>query len=239
MPPLNSWQIIPVPPPTEPSVTGPPRASERASRTCSGPTCWPFTSFRVPSKVSATTGRHQYSSSSARASSSAAMRASRTTPTLWVLVIATGVESTPAPRIHSRPVISPLPLRLWQPAKTGSSRVRPPRGETTVTPVLTGPSPTTRGPSPRATVECPTRTSPTSVIAFCVPGVRCPTSTPTSRARIFSIFALPLGHLSPRGQAGYIPALLLAEPGRLAGPRVLAHPLRAARGRDRAAHPLI
>ena len=51
-----------------------------------------------------------------------ATSASRTTPTLWVLVIATGPPSSPASRIHSRPVSSPLPLSRWQPANTGSAQ---------------------------------------------------------------------------------------------------------------------
>jgi hypothetical protein len=112
------------------------------------------------------------------------MRASRTTPTLWVLVIPTGVVSAPASRIHSSPVISPLPLNLWHPAKTGSSRADPSRGHTTVTPVRTGPSPTTSGPSPRMIVECPTLTPATSVIASFGPEGRTPISMPNSRARI-------------------------------------------------------
>ena len=32
MPPLNSWQTMPVPPPTLPSATGPPRAPSIASK---------------------------------------------------------------------------------------------------------------------------------------------------------------------------------------------------------------
>ena len=38
MPPLKLWQIIPVPPPTLPSATGPPRAPSRAASVCSGVT---------------------------------------------------------------------------------------------------------------------------------------------------------------------------------------------------------
>ncbi len=40
-----------------------------------------------------------------------------------MLVIAIGVVSIPDSRIHSSPVISPLPLSRWQPAKTGSCGV--------------------------------------------------------------------------------------------------------------------
>ena len=61
------------------------------------------------------------------------------------LVIVTGVVRTLDSQIHSRPVISPLLMRRWEHAKTGSSRVRRLRGHTTVTPVRTGPSPLTSG----------------------------------------------------------------------------------------------
>ena len=59
MPPLKPWQIMPVPPPTSPSATGPPRARACASRTCSAVTCRPSMSLRTPSQVSPTTGRPQ------------------------------------------------------------------------------------------------------------------------------------------------------------------------------------
>ena len=49
-------------------------------------------------------------------STETATSSSRTTPTLCVLVIATGVVSMPDSRTHSSPVISPLPLSRWQPA---------------------------------------------------------------------------------------------------------------------------
>ena len=57
-----------------------------------------------------TTGMHQYTAGSARRSRSRAIRLSRTTPILWVLVMAIGVVNSPASLIHSRPVASPLPL---------------------------------------------------------------------------------------------------------------------------------
>src|SRR5829696_105466 len=53
-PPLKPWQIMPVPPPTLPSGTGPGPAASIASTTCSGRTCMPSMSFRVPSQVSPT-----------------------------------------------------------------------------------------------------------------------------------------------------------------------------------------
>jgi hypothetical protein len=57
IPPLNPWQIIPVPPPTFPWSTGPAEADSRADATCSGRTCCPLMSFNTPSHVSPTTGR--------------------------------------------------------------------------------------------------------------------------------------------------------------------------------------
>ena len=121
MPPLKPWQIIPVLPPTLPSGTGPDAAESSAARTCWGRTCCPLTSFSIPSQVSATTGRPQKSSSGFRSRTSAAISSSRTTPTLCVLVNPIGELSVPDSLTHSRPVISPLPLRRWQPAKRGVS----------------------------------------------------------------------------------------------------------------------
>ena len=45
---------VPVPAPTEPSATGPPRRRAIAASTCSRVTCWPRMSFRPPSLVSPT-----------------------------------------------------------------------------------------------------------------------------------------------------------------------------------------
>ena len=73
-------------------------------------------SFSRPSYVSPTTGSDHVAVPSAR-SMAAVMSASRTTPTLWVLVMAMGVVSMPLSRIHSSPVSSPLPFSRWQPAK--------------------------------------------------------------------------------------------------------------------------
>jgi hypothetical protein len=165
IPPLNSWQIIPVPPPTLPSATAPPAADASASRTCSGRTCIPRASLRKPSYVSPTTG-------SAHASSSADSEAivSRTTPTLNVFVIPTGVVSKPDSRTHSSPVSSPFPFSRNGAANSGSSG-----GTTTVTPVRTE--------SPSTIVVCPTRTPSTSVIASSGPGSSEPMTMPSSRAR--------------------------------------------------------
>src|SRR5690348_13714745 len=94
--------------------------------------------------------------------------ASRTVPTLWVLVMNIGPSRKPPSSIHVVPVISPLPLMENHDANTGSLDVLP-RGSTAVTPVLTGPLPTTRGPSPEISVVNPTSTPATSVIAFHCP----------------------------------------------------------------------
>ena len=102
-------------------------------------------SFSMPSKVSATTGNAQVSFGSRAASH--ATTASRTTPTLWVLVIMIGPERNPDSSTHAVPVISPLPLSTKVPAKTGSCASLP-RGRIAVTPVRTGPFPTTSLPSP-------------------------------------------------------------------------------------------
>jgi hypothetical protein len=163
MPPLKPWQIMPVPPPTFPSTTGPSEADASASKTCSALTWKPSMSFRRPSHVSPTTGSAQ--SASPRAPQSA----SRTTPTLWVFVSATGVVRKPDSRIQASPVSSPLPLRRCEPAKW-----IPSGGRTTVTPVRTS-SPSTR-------VVWPTRRPATSVMAFRGPGLPSPMRRPSSRA---------------------------------------------------------
>ena len=79
------------------------------------------------------------------------MTASRTTPTLCVLVIMTGPSRKPDSSIQVVPVISPLPLSENQPANTGSVDVVP-RGKMAVTPVRTGPVPTSSLPSPEISV---------------------------------------------------------------------------------------
>jgi hypothetical protein len=64
-----------------------------------------------------------------------AITASRTTPTLCVLVSITGPSSWPDSSIQAVPVISPLPLSANQPPKTDVASVSRPRGRTAVTPV--------------------------------------------------------------------------------------------------------
>ena len=180
MPPLKRWQIIPVPPPTLPSGTGPPRAFAIAWRACAFVTWKPSMSLSDPSQVSATTGRAKRKSSHFL-STAQPMTASRTTPTLIVLVIMTGPQRNPDSSSQCVPVISPLPLSVLKAAKTGSGSSFP-RGRTAVTPVRTGPLPRTSGPSPSMSVTCPTSTPATSVIASSVPAVP-PIGMPRSRAR--------------------------------------------------------
>src|SRR6266550_1588007 len=139
-------------------------------------------SLSQPSLVSATTGSAN-APRSRPCCTSQAMMASRTTPTLCVLVIAIGPSMNPDSSTHVVPVISPLPFSENQPAKTGSFD-RLPRGMITVTPVRTGPAPTFNGPSPEMSVVMPTSTPRTSVIAFSGPGVPS-NGTPRSRARGF------------------------------------------------------
>jgi hypothetical protein len=128
-------------------------------------------SLSTPSHVSPTTGRLQYTSSGSRPATSIATMASRTTPTLCVLVSPIGVVRQPASRIHSSPVSSPLPLSRCVPANSGS---RPSCGTTTVTPVRTS--------SPSIRVTEPTRMPSTSVIASSGPDGRAPMSSPMPRA---------------------------------------------------------
>ncbi len=56
MPALKPCATMPVPPPTLPSVTAPPRALLSASKAWALVTCWPCPSFRKASEVSPTTG---------------------------------------------------------------------------------------------------------------------------------------------------------------------------------------
>src|ERR1700734_2354417 len=107
--------------------------------------------------------------------------ASRTTPTLPVFVIRIGVSSRPLSSIQCVPVISPFPFPAKKAAKTLCVPFCP-RGRMAVTPVRTGPLPTTRRPSPEISVLYPTSTPATSVIALSGP-VAPSNGTPRSRAR--------------------------------------------------------
>src|SRR5271163_3237331 len=110
-----------------------------------------------------------------------AMTASRTTPTLCVFVVITGPLRNPESSTQVVPVISPLPLSVNQAAKTASLLALP-RGWIAVTPVRTGPLPTSSLPLPEMSVVWPTSTPWTSVIALLGPGVPSK-GTPRSRAR--------------------------------------------------------
>src|ERR1035437_3365636 len=138
-------------------------------------------SFCPPSYVSAATGSCQGCTSRRPPRVSHAMIASRTTPTLCVFVMPIGPSRNPPSVIQVVPVISPFPLYAYQLAKTGS-RLSFPRGKTTVTPVRTGPWPTTSRPSPSISVVKPTSTPATSVIASSRPAVP-PMGSARSRSR--------------------------------------------------------
>src|SRR5580692_4771297 len=144
-------------------------------------------SFSHPSQVSATTGSDHQSSSGPGLPCATRhwMTASRTTPTLWVLVIITGPSRKPDSSTQVVPVISPLPFCVNQAANTGFDKESRPRGSTAVTPVRTGPLPTFNLPDPEINVVWPTRTPATSVMALSGPGVPS-NGTPRSRARGFS-----------------------------------------------------
>src|ERR1700740_1638296 len=141
-------------------------------------------SFSQPSHVSATTGNDHQSSSgpTLRCATVHWITASRTTPTLCVLVIITGPSRKPDSSTQVVPVISPLPLSEYQPANAGLLMESLPRGKIAVTPVRTGPFPTCSLPSPEMSVTSPTSTPFTSVMALSGPGVPSK-GTPRSRAR--------------------------------------------------------
>jgi hypothetical protein len=119
---------------------------------CSGVTCCPEMSLSPPSQVSATTGSDQSQSGWCRTVHW--MVPWCTAPIEEVLVIITGPPSHPDSSIQVVPVISPLPLRVNQPANTGIPEVFP-LGRIAVTPVRTGPFPTVIFPSPRIRVTIP------------------------------------------------------------------------------------
>src|SRR5580704_9255123 len=160
-------------------------------------------SFSQPSQVSATTGSdHQAPvASSGPCATRHAITASRTTPTLWVLVIITGPSRNPDSSTQVVPVISPLPFCANHPAKTGLFKESAPRGSTAVTPVRTGPWPTCNLPDPEISVVWPTVTPATSVMALSGPGVPSK-GTPRSRARGFPEGAGAVGANVARAGAG-------------------------------------
>jgi hypothetical protein len=99
------------------------------------------------------------------------MVASRTTPTLCVLVMRIGPSMNPDSSIHAVPVISPLPFCENHAPNAGRVTESSPRGRTAVTPVRTATGPALSGGRSLMMVECPTVTPFTSVMAFSGPGV--------------------------------------------------------------------
>src|SRR5258708_12688974 len=99
MPPLNPLQIIPVPPPTFPSTTGPVTAESIARRASSFFTWNPLMSFSQPSQGSATTGSAHPLVVVAGCSSAPrhAITASPTPPTPPSLPLLTPPPTTPHP----------------------------------------------------------------------------------------------------------------------------------------------
>src|SRR5438132_8215165 len=115
-------------------------------------------SLSPPSHVSATTGNDHSSPCMRPRRTTHSITASRTTPTECVFVIITGPHRNPDSSTQVVPVISPLPFIVNQPANTGSSESLP-RGKIAVTPVRTGPFPTTSLPFPSTSVRLPTSRS--------------------------------------------------------------------------------
>ena len=91
--------------------------------------------------------------------------ASETFPTAIVLVSRIGVSRRPHSTTWVRPETSPAPLRTKLPAST-RFRNTSALGRIAVTPVRTGPLPTSSIPSPEMMVAWPTRTPATSVMAL-------------------------------------------------------------------------
>jgi hypothetical protein len=108
--------------------------------------------------------------------------ASDTLPTDMVLVSRIGVSRRPHSTTWVRPETSPAPLSTKEPASTRLEKIGS-GGRIAVTPVRTGPSPTTSGPSPSMRVVWPTRTPGTSVMALAGPVGTCPMEKPRTRKR--------------------------------------------------------
>ena len=105
-----------MPPPTEPSSTGPVLADSSA-RTATSTVTWPpLMSFRYPSHVSAATGSSQASATAGWCFTVHATTPACAIPTACVLVIAIGPAAVPDSSIQETPVISPLPFCEWNPA---------------------------------------------------------------------------------------------------------------------------
>lgn len=134
---------MPVPPPTQPSSTGPDAAAPIAAAACRDFTAVPWMSLRWPSQVSVTTGSSHSGAMPRQLARTHSTTPRCTGPTAYVLVMTTGTASEPLSSIHAVPVISPLPLNECQPAAQGVPTPSRPRGNSAVTPVRTS-SPSTR-----------------------------------------------------------------------------------------------
>src|SRR6266851_4068471 len=207
---LKSQVIIPVPPPTLPSATGPPLAVVIASSTLASLTWRPAMSLSQLSSHSPTMGMITSCSSPIPGYRSIMYRAtpSETAPTEMVLVSRIGVSINPHSITWVRPETSPAPFKTNPPPVIRSEKMLPVSGMIAVTPVRTGPCPGRRGPEPRIIVQWPTRTPSTSVIALYLPGLKRPSGKPSSRARTrgsLSSNQLDIGReltrRAPRGKA--------------------------------------
>ena len=187
IPPLNSKQIMPVPPPTLPSAhragSGP-RSS--ASKTCC---VLDVVAMGVVQEAIIGLGDDRQSHPRLLRAGARMIHLHRCcvahgADTVRVGDAAPGLPGNPDSSIQVVPVISPLPLRENQPAKTGSADSRP-RGQMAVTPVRTDHAAF----SFRQSVAWPTSMPLTSVMAFNGPGVPSK-GTPRSRARWASAGAL-------------------------------------------------
>ena len=112
---------MPVPPPTLPSATGPLFAPSSAANDVLGLHVEAVDVVEVAVPGLGHDRRRPPVAGCVRLAvlTRQAIVASRTTPTLCVLVIITGPSSSPDSSIQVVPVISPLPLSANQPANTG------------------------------------------------------------------------------------------------------------------------
>ena len=143
MPALKSQVIMPVPPPTLPSATGPLRRCLSASRTCSAFTWRPEMSLSQESSHSPTTGMmHVVLVADAGVAAPPCSAPPRRTPRPppCVLVSKMGVSIRPHSMSWVRPETSPAPLSTKPPPATRwSMKMLPSLGRMAVTPVRTGP----------------------------------------------------------------------------------------------------
>ena len=144
------------------------RAPSSAAKTCALVTCWPCPSFRNASEVSPTTGWCHGISLLQRlvepAVDGIAHDADRVGAGDHHRAAEHAALDHPGRAGHLAKAVAGEPCRQ-RPAPSAR-----PRGRMAVTPVRTGPVPTTSGPSPRTIVVWPTSTPATSVMALSGPG---------------------------------------------------------------------